>query len=76
MRAFYRYICANKNSNIMLNKNKVEQIVKDMPEQFSIDELLDRLILIQKIEEGIKDIDDGNTYTTEQAKKKLEKWLP
>ena len=60
----------------MLNKNKVEQIVKDMPEQFSIDELLDRLILIQKIEEGIKDIDDGNTYTTEQAKKKLEKWLP
>ena len=60
----------------MLNKNKVEQIVKDMPEQFSIDELLDRLILIQKIEEGIKDIYNGNTYTTEQAKKKLEKWLP
>ncbi len=76
MRAFYRYICANKNANNMLTKNKVEQIVKDMPEQFSIDELLDRLILIQKIEEGIKDIDDGNTYTTEQAKKKLEKWLP
>lgn len=60
---------------IMLKKIKVQEIIKAMPEQFSIDELLDKLILIQKVEEGLKDIEEGRVLTTEEAKNRLGKWL-
>ena len=59
----------------MLTKIKVEQIIQAMPEQFSIDDLLDKLILIQKVEEGLNDIEAGKVHTTEEAKKRLGKWL-
>lgn len=59
----------------MLKKIKVQEIIKAMPEQFSIDELLDKLILIQKVEEGLKDIEEGRVLTTEEAKNRLGKWL-
>ncbi|MGL5892820.1 MAG: hypothetical protein ACRC3B_23200 [Bacteroidia bacterium] len=46
-----------------------------MPERFSVDELIDRLIFQQKVENGIKQSDEGDVFTTQQAKLKLKKWL-
>ncbi len=47
-----------------------------MPEKsFDIDELLERIVLLDKIKKGEKDILDGNVFTTLQAKEKLSKWL-
>jgi predicted transcriptional regulator len=31
--------------------------------------------MLDKIEQGLKDVDDGNIYTTEEVKDKLNKWL-
>jgi predicted transcriptional regulator len=59
----------------MITKQNVLETIKDMPEQFSVDELLDRLILIQKIEIGSKQFEAGEFYTHEEAKEKLKKWL-
>lgn len=59
----------------MITKRNVLETIKDMPEQFSVDELLDRLILIQKIEIGSKQFEAGELYTHEEAKDKLKKWL-
>jgi len=46
-----------------------------MPEEFSVDELIERLMVLQKIEEGQQQIQAGQLYTEEEAKQKLEKWL-
>lgn len=46
-----------------------------MPESFSIDDLLDSLVLIQKVETGLEQSTAGQTFTTDQAKEKLKKWL-
>ncbi|MCU0431988.1 MAG: hypothetical protein MUC87_00885 [Bacteroidia bacterium] len=59
----------------MITKQNVLEIIKDMPERFSVDELLDRLILIQKIEIGSTQIDNGEVYTSSEAREKLSKWL-
>jgi predicted transcriptional regulator len=48
-----------------------KQVVLD----FELDELFDRLMLIEKIEKGKEDIRTGNVITHEQAKEKLGKWL-
>ena len=46
-----------------------------MPEEFSVDDLMERLMILQKIEEGQQQIQAGQFYTEEEAKKKLKKWL-
>ena len=59
----------------MLTKEKLLDTIKDFPAEFSIDELVERLVFVQKIENGVAQGDRGETYTTEQLKGKLTKRL-
>lgn len=58
-----------------MKKAQLIETIQDMPEEFSVDELMERLVVLQKIEEGQRQIEAGQSYTEEEAKKKLEKWL-
>ena len=59
----------------MLTKEKILQTLKDLPDTFSIDELFDRIVLLNKIEVGLEQSKSGQVNTTDQAKDKLKKWL-
>ena len=59
----------------MLDKKKVLQTIKDLPDTFSIEEVIDRIVLLQKIEIGLEQSRNGQTLTTSEAKSKLKKWL-
>ncbi|GAA0541313.1 hypothetical protein [Chitinophaga japonensis] len=59
----------------MLTKKQVLSAIKDMPDTFETTQLFDRLLLINKIEEGRQQIKAGLTYSTDEARKKLKKWL-
>lgn len=59
----------------MLTKKQVMTTIKGMPEKFDTTQLFDRILLLNKIEEGRRQIKEGKTYTTEEAQKKLKKWL-
>ena len=59
----------------MLTKQKVISAIKLMPDTFDTTQLFDRILLLNKIEEGRQQIKEGKTYSTEDAKKKLKKWL-
>lgn len=58
-----------------MTKKKLLETIKDLPEKFSIDELLDRVIFLQKYETGLAQSASGQSKSTEQAKLKLKKWL-
>lgn len=58
----------------MITKEKVLQTLKEMPDQFSIDDLMDELILINKIEIGIGQISKEETFSSEEAKKMIKEW--
>jgi hypothetical protein len=58
----------------MITKEKVLQTLKEMPDQFSIDDLMDKLILINKIEIGIDQISKWETFSSEEAKKMIQEW--
>ncbi len=49
--------------------------VEQLPEKFSLDQLIDKLIVIEKVEKGLEQSKRGEINTKEQAKKKLAKWL-
>ena len=51
------------------------ETIRDMSDEFSIDELIERLVVLQKIEEGQRQAKEGRVYTEEEVKLKLETWL-
>ena len=59
----------------MLTKKLVISTIKGMPETFDTPQLFDRILLLNKIEEGRQQIKSGKSFTTEEAKRKLKKWL-
>ena len=59
----------------MLTKQQVISAIKLMPDSFDTIQLFDRILLLNKVEEGRKQIKAGNVYSTEETKKKLQKWL-
>ena len=58
-----------------MNKASVIQTLASMPDNFSLDELINELILVAKINEGIKQSEDGKINSKAEAKEKLKKWL-
>jgi hypothetical protein len=59
----------------MIIKEKLVKSLKEMPEKFSLDDLLDRIVFLQKIEIGLDQSRTGKTHSTAKAKEKLSKWL-
>jgi hypothetical protein len=59
----------------MLTKQQVLAAVEQMPDTFDTTDLFDRILLLKKIEEGRRNVQEGKTYTTEEAKAKLNRWL-
>jgi len=51
--------CFNFKIKKMLTKDKLKKTINNLPDSFTIDELIDHLIFIEKIEEGIKQSDEG-----------------
>ena len=59
----------------MLTKTNVIKTLTSFPDNFSIDELVDKMILLDKIEKGIKQADNGKVISEEELDKKIEEWL-
>ncbi len=57
----------------MLFKEKVLETIQSLPEEFSIDELVDRLILLEKINIGLAQAEAGKTISQKEAQKKWQK---
>jgi hypothetical protein len=58
----------------MLTKEKVLEGVSSMPGEFSIDDLVEKLIFIQKVENGLRQSRNGEVFSTQDAKSKLREW--
>jgi predicted transcriptional regulator len=59
----------------MLTKTKVLQAIKQLPEEFSIDEMVDKMILLEKIEIGLAQSERGQVITEEELDKEIAKWF-
>ena len=57
-----------------MEKEKAIEVVEKMPQVFELDELIERLIFIEKVEEGLKQIDEGKGIPHEEVKKIVSKW--
>ncbi len=58
----------------MITKEKVIDSLKDMPVRFSIDQLIDKLLFIEKVESGLSQSVKEEVFSQEQAREMLKKW--
>ncbi|MBK7712543.1 MAG: hypothetical protein IPJ37_17460 [Bacteroidales bacterium] len=58
----------------MLTKEKVNKTINNLPDKFTIDELIDRLIFMEKIEEGLQQSEEGKVVSNEDLKIIIDKW--
>lgn len=58
-----------------MKKSAVLDSLSNLPDEFSIEEIIERLIIIEKIDKGRQQVKEEKVNTEEQAKAKLSKWL-
>ena len=58
----------------MLTKDKVKMTLDGLPEEFTVDQIVEQLVILNKIEEGLKDIEEGNVYSTDQVKQEMKSY--
>jgi predicted transcriptional regulator len=58
-----------------MKKTAVLNTLNELPQEFQLDELLERLIVIDKIDAGLKEVKEGKVVSHEAAKKAIAKWL-
>ena len=59
----------------MITKEKLIQVINKMPEKFSIEDVIEELVMLSKIEHGLADVEAGRLYSDKQVAEKMEKWL-
>ncbi|MHA1646040.1 MAG: hypothetical protein ACTSXK_14850 [Promethearchaeota archaeon] len=56
-------------------KNDIKILIDDLPDNASYDDIIEAIYVRQKIIRGLKDLDEGNYFSHEEAKALLKKWL-
>ena len=59
----------------MLTKEKVKKTIDRVPDSFTVDQVVEELVVLDKIEKGLKEVEEGKVYSTQQVKDHLKKWL-
>ncbi len=61
----------------MLTKKKIIESIKAMPQDDfeDIDVLLERIVVLDKIERGLKDVENGNVISNEEMKTIIDSWF-
>ena len=59
----------------MISKEKLLKSLEEMPEKINIDELLDKILFIQKVEEGLAQSTQGHVSSHESVKNEMRQWF-
>jgi len=62
-------------SSVKVVKDEVIDMVNKMPEDSTVDDIMEALYFRKKIDKGLKQLDEGNYITHEEASERFSKWL-
>ena len=58
----------------MLTKQRIKETIDTLPEGFTLEDVIEKLIVIDKIDKGLQDIKNGKTFTEDEVKEITSKW--
>ena len=56
-------------------KKRIIKLVQDLPEDATVEDAMDQLYLLLKIERGMAQADSGKKISQEEARRRLARWL-
>jgi predicted transcriptional regulator len=59
----------------MTAKEEILELMKQIPDDLTVDEALERLQLLYDVHKGLEEAERGEVVSHEQAKKMIEEWL-
>lgn len=59
----------------MLSKTKIKEQIEQLPDHFTIDELMERLVFVDKVEAGLNDSKNGKTISEKDLDNLIKKWV-
>lgn len=59
----------------MITKTQLIDSLNKLPENLSIDQVIDHIIFVEKVQKGLADSAEGRINSKEEARQKLNKWL-
>ncbi len=57
-----------------MQKSTIIHALNELPSKFNLDDFLERLIVIEKINEGMEEAKAGKTISHDKVKKMVAKW--
>lgn len=58
----------------MMTREKVLSTLKELPEEFTLDDLFEKLVVIEKIENGLLQVREGKIISHQEVKEKAKEW--
>lgn len=58
-----------------ITKEKLKEQIESFPDVIEIDDVIDRLIFLEKLDTRIKESDNNETVEEEDLKSEMEKWF-
>lgn len=59
----------------MITKTHLISTFEKLPENLTIDQVIDHIIFVEKVQKGLEDSENGRVFTKSESRKKLNKWL-
>ncbi|MEX2491135.1 MAG: hypothetical protein WD425_05175 [Nitrospirales bacterium] len=59
----------------MDTKQQILKAVEELPDNASVEDAIDRLYLLYKIEKGLRQADCGELISQEEARQRMARWL-
>jgi hypothetical protein len=59
----------------MINKTHVQNTLKELPDDFTLDQLVDRLIFLDKVEKGLVQSDSGEPISEADLDEEMARWF-
>ena len=59
----------------MTTREKLLQVAEDLPAHATIEDAMERLLFLAKVERGLKELDEGKGIPQSVARDRLKQWL-
>jgi hypothetical protein len=59
----------------MITKTQLINSLNKLPENLTVDQVIDHIIFVEKVQSGLNDVEQGKVSTKDEARDKLKKWL-
>ena len=57
-----------------MKRDKAIETVKEFPQEFELEDLIERLVFLEKVEKGLQQVEQGQTIPHHKVKEITKKW--